>query len=95
MSRRQAQLVNTVRARLSADRGFLFDDRSGRVYTLNASAAFMAARLRQPAPLVELVSALTKTFQTDDEIASRGLEHFLEQLVGEGLGRIEEGDGRG
>ena len=94
-TRRRVQLVDTVRARLSADRGFLFDNRSGRVYTLNASAAFVAERLRQPVRVDEVVAALTAAFQTDDETARRDLERFLDQLVGEGLGRIEEGEGRG
>jgi hypothetical protein len=86
----RVRLVESVRARLSADRGFLFDDRTGRVYTLNRTAAFVVTRLRAGAPPDDVVAAVTEAFQADAPTVRRDLERFLDQVVAEGLGRLEE-----
>ena len=45
----QVRFVDSVRPRFGPDRGFLFDERSGRVFSLNGSGAFAAARLHEHA----------------------------------------------
>ena len=79
------RLQRSVRVRLGADRGFLFDERSGRVYSLNATAALAAAGLRDEKPEGDIVAAVTAEFAVEPAVARRDLVRFLDQLVQEGL----------
>jgi PqqD family protein of HPr-rel-A system len=76
---------DTVRVRLGADRGFLFDQRSGRVYSLNATAAFVAARLRGAEALPAVAAAVAEAFDVDPVAARRDLAAFVADLAAEGL----------
>jgi PqqD family protein of HPr-rel-A system len=85
MTARPVRLRRSVRVRLGADRGFLFDERSGRVYSLNATAALAAAGLRDEKAEAEIVTSVTEEFAVEAAVARRDLERFIEQLVQEGL----------
>ena len=84
------RLVDSVRVRLGAERGFLFDERTGRVYSLNASAAVAAARLRDRQPADEVVSAVVEAFEVDVDTARRDYARFVSHLVEEGLAIVED-----
>lgn len=75
----------SVRVRLGAERGFLFDERTGRVYSLNASAAVAAASLRDEQAATDVVAAVVAAFHVDAETARRDLTRFVAHLVEEGL----------
>ena len=79
------RLQRSVRVRLGADRGFLFDERSGRVYSLNATAALAAAGLRDEKAEADIVTSVTEEFAVEAPVARRDLERFIAQLVQEGL----------
>jgi PqqD family protein of HPr-rel-A system len=85
MTERAVRLQRSVRVRLGADRGFLFDERSGRVYSLNATAAVAAAGLRDEKEEADIVGAVAEEFEVEPEVARRDLERFIAQLVQEGL----------
>jgi hypothetical protein len=85
---------NSVRVRLSADRGFLFEEQSGRVYSLNATAAVAAARIQAGMDDPAVVEVVLATFDVDEPTARRDLERFTRTLVDEGLATVE-GDGGG
>jgi len=85
MTARAVRLQRSVRVRLGADRGFLFDERSGRVYSLNATAAVAAAGLRDEKGEADIVGAVAEAFEVEPEVARRDLERFIAQLVQEGL----------
>ena len=56
-----------VRVRLGPERGFLFDERTGRVYSLNATAALAAAHLEAKATEAEVVRRVVAAFDIDPE----------------------------
>ena len=85
MTGRPVRLQRSVRVRLGADRGFLFDERSGRVYSLNATAALAAAGLRDEKAEAEIVTSVTEEFAVETAVARRDLARFIAQLVQEGL----------
>ena len=85
MTAPRVRLQRSVRVRLGADRGFLFDERSGRVYSLNATAALAAAGIRDEKPEPDIVAAVTEEFAVESAIARRDLDRFIQQLVQEGL----------
>ena len=78
---------DSVRVRLGADRGFLFDERSGRVYSLNASAAMAAAGMRDARDEDDVVTAVVEAFDVDDATARRDFARFVAHLLEEGLVR--------
>ena len=78
-------LQRSVRVRVGADRGFLFDERSGRVYSLNATAALAAAGLRDGTAQADIVAAVVEAFEVEAGVARRDLDRFIEQLCQEGL----------
>lgn len=86
---RRVRLDESVRVRVGPDQGFLFDQRTGRVYSLNASAAFAAARL-QEAPVAAVVAAVVETFDVDEAVAREDLARLVGQLLEEGLAHAEE-----
>jgi hypothetical protein len=86
----RVRFADSVRPRLGPDRGFLFDERSGRVYSLNATAAFAVARIREALPVAAVVAAVVEAFEVDEAAASRDFARFVDQLVAEGLAQIEE-----
>ena len=78
-----------VRVRLGAERGFVFDQRTGRVYSLNASAALAAERIQSAASLTAVVAAVVEAFEVDAATAGRDLATFVAQLVEAGLVTID------
>jgi len=84
---------NSVRVRLSADRGFLFEEQSGRVYSLNATAAVAAARIQAGMDDPAVVEVVLATFDVDESTARRDLERFTRTLVDEGLATVEAASG--
>lgn len=83
---------DSVRVRLSADRGFLFEEQSGRVYSLNASAAVAAARIQAGMDNPAVLEVVLATFDVDEPTARRDLDRFTRTLVDEGLAMEEERD---
>jgi len=76
---------DSVRVRLGADRGFLFDERTGRVYSLNASAAVAAAGLRDAQAAPDVVAAVVAAFDVDETTARGDLARLVAHLIEEGL----------
>lgn len=89
----RVRFTDSVRPRLGPDRGFLFDERSGRVYSLNTTAAFAAARIQEALPVAAVVAAVVEAFEVDEAMAARDFARFVDQLVAEGLARVEERPG--
>lgn len=83
------RLAESVTLRVGEERGFLFDQRTGRVYSLNGTAAFAASRLRAGAPAREVAAALVEVFEVDEETAQADLARFVAQLLEEGLARSD------
>lgn len=81
----RVRFAGSVRVRVGTERGFLFDERSGRVYSLNATGALAAARLHQGASMPTVVDAVTQAFEVDAGTAGRDLDRFVAALVAEGL----------
>jgi hypothetical protein len=90
MTTARVRLNDSVRVRLGAERGFLFDERTGRVYSLNASAAVAAAGLRDRQPSADVVAAVVDAFDVDAETAQRDFARFVSHLVEEGLARVDD-----
>jgi hypothetical protein len=84
---------DSVRVRLSADRGFLFDEQSGRVYSLNASAAVAAARIQAGMDEPAVLEVVLATFDVDEPTARRDFDRFTRTLVDEGLTTVEADSG--
>ena len=80
---------DSVRVRLSADRGFLFDEQTGRVYSLNASAAVAAARIQAGMDEPAVLEVVLATFDVDEPAARRDFDRFTRTLVDEGLATVE------
>lgn len=87
----RVRLADSVRPRFGPDRGFLFDERSGRVYSLNATGAVAAARLHERVPVAGVLAAVADAFEVDPVTAGRDLARFLDQLVLEGLAEVVDG----
>jgi hypothetical protein len=85
---------DSVRVRLGADRGFLFEEQTGRVYSLNASAAVAAARIQAGMDRPAILEVVIATFDVDEPTARRDFDRFARSLVDEGLATLEEA-GRG
>ena len=83
-----------VRVRLGPERGFLFDERTGRVYSLNATAALAAAHLEAKATEAEVVRRVVAAFDIDPETVRRDYNRFVAELLHEGLATIEDEDTR-
>ena len=81
---------DSVRVRLSADRGFLFEEQSGRVYSLNASAAVAAARIQAGMDSPAVLEVVLATFEVEEATARRDFDRFTRTLVDEGLATLEE-----
>jgi hypothetical protein len=90
----RVRFCDSVRVRLSADRGFLFEEQSGRVYSLNASAAVAAARIQAGMDNPAVLEVVLATFEVDESTARRDFDRFTRSLVDEGLATVE-GDSRG
>jgi len=79
------RFVASVSLRLGPERGFLFDQRTGRVYSLNETAALAASRLAVGEGAAEVEAALVDTFDVEAGAAQADFARFVEQLVEEGL----------
>lgn len=82
---RHVHFVESVRVRLGPERGFLFDQRTGQVYSLNASAALAASRIQHGAPVPAVITAVVEAFEVDAVTVRRDLARFVADLVEEGL----------
>jgi hypothetical protein len=87
----QVRFVDSVRPRFGPERGFLFDQRSGRVFSLNSTGAFAAARLHERRSVAEVLTAMVETFDVDEPVARRALVAFVDQLVREGVAEVVDG----
>jgi len=83
------RLRDSVRVRLGAERGFLFDERTGRVYSLNASAAVAAAGLRDHRAVDDVIATVVEAFEVDAATAGLDLARFVGHLIQEGLATVE------
>lgn len=83
------RFAESVTLKAGQERGFLFDRSTGRVYSLNGTAALAAARLMAGAPTGEIVAALVADFEVDRETAAADLERFVGHLVETGLARSD------
>lgn len=90
----RVRFCDSVRVRLSADRGFLFEEQSGRVYSLNATGAVAAARIQAGMDNPAILEVVLATFDVDEATAQRDFDRFTRSLVDEGLA-VVEGVGRG
>jgi hypothetical protein len=81
----------SVRPRFGPHRGFLFDERSGRVYSLNSSGAFAAARIQERLDVADVLAALVDAFEVDAATARRDVAGFVDQLLQEGLAEVVDG----
>ena len=90
----RVRFSDSVRVKLGVDRGFLFEEQSGRVYSLNASAAVAAARIQAGMDSPDILEVVLATFDVDEATASRDFDRFTRALVDEGLATLEE-TGRG
>jgi hypothetical protein len=88
MSDGALQFHVSVRVRLGAERGFVFDERTGRVYSLNASAAVAAAGLRDGKPVDDVVAEVVAAFDVEADTVRRDLARLVGQLVEEGLATV-------
>lgn len=87
----QVRFVESVRPRFGPERGFLFDQRSGRVFSLNGTGAFAAARFHERQPVADVLTAMVETFEVDEPVARRALMVFVEQLLREGVAEVVDG----
>ncbi len=83
------RFAGSVRVRLGPERGFLFDQRTGRVYSVNASGALAAARIQDNAPVPGIISAVVEAFEVDGDTVRRDLARFVAHLVEEGLAECD------
>lgn len=83
------RFAESVRPRLGPERGFLFDERTGRVYSLNAAGALVAARIQGGAPVPDVIAAVVAEFEVDAATARKDFARFVAQLVDEGLARAD------
>jgi hypothetical protein len=87
----RVRFVESVRPRFGPERGFLFDQRSGRVFSLNGTGAFAAARFHERQPVADVLTAMIETFEVDEPVARRALMAFVEQLLREGVAEVVDG----
>jgi len=87
----RVRFVDSVRPRFGPERGFLFDRRSGRVFSLNGTGAFAAARFHERQPVADVLTAMVETFEGDEPVARRALIAFVEQLLREGVAEVIDG----
>jgi coenzyme PQQ synthesis protein D (PqqD) len=83
----RVRLNPSVRLRVGDRQGFLFDERTGRVYSLTATSALAATRLAEDDSIDDVVQAVVRAFDVDDKTARKDLLGFIDQLVREGLAR--------
>ena len=81
------RFAESVTLRVGPERGFLFDQRTGRVYSLNGAAALASARLQAGEPAGDVVAAVVATFDVNAETAGADLARLIAQLIEEGLAK--------
>jgi len=86
----RVRFTDSIRVRLGAERGFLFDERTGRVYSLNASAAVAAKGLRDERSEADVIAAVVAAFDVDAATARRDLARFVAHLLEAGLAIADE-----
>ena len=63
--------------------GVVFDTVSGRFHRVNDAAAFVLERMKQRAPVPEIILQLAEMFAVPVETAARDAEHFMSGLLEE------------
>jgi hypothetical protein len=86
----RVRFTDSIRVRLGTERGFLFDERTGRVYSLNASAAVAAAGLRDEWTEADVIAAVVAAFDVDAATVRRDLGRFVAHLLEAGLATADE-----
>ncbi|MBI2527510.1 MAG: PqqD family protein [Candidatus Rokubacteria bacterium] len=83
------RFAESVTLKVGPERGFLFDQRTGRVYSLNGSAALASFRLSEGAATQDVIAAVLEAFEVDLETVRADLARFVAQLVEEGLASVD------
>jgi hypothetical protein len=81
----RVRFADSVKARLGSERGFLFDERTGRVYSLNSTGALAAAGIQARAPVTQVIADVVEAFEVELTVARQDFARFLAHLVKEGL----------
>jgi uncharacterized iron-regulated protein len=89
----RVRFLDSVRVRLGPERGFLFDQRSGRVYSLNRTAAVAVGRIQAGTSTAAVIEDVVAAFDVDAATVRRDLQRFVEHLLAEGLAETEGVDG--
>lgn len=79
------RFTDSVSVRIGPERGFLFDQRSGRIYSLNASGAFAASKIHNGETVDDVISAITEEFDVDTGTVLQDFAHFATLLIDNGL----------
>jgi len=79
------RFLDSVSIRLGPERGFLFDQRSGRVFSLNGSATLAASRFHDGAATTDVIAAVVEAFDVDAATVRSDLARLVAHLVEEGL----------
>ncbi|MFQ5519772.1 MAG: PqqD family protein [Candidatus Methylomirabilia bacterium] len=85
----RVRFVDSVVLRLGPERGFLFDQRTGRVYSLNASGVLAAQRIQEGIPVPVVIAAVEEAFEVDAITLRRDFTRFVAHLVEEGLAETD------
>lgn len=78
-----------VTVRIGPERGFLFDQRTGRIFSLSSTAAVATERLARGAPVAEAVEAVLAAFDADPATVRAALAQLIAELVQEGLASVD------
>jgi len=62
------------------EEGFIFDPETGNSFVVNQTGLFILKKLREGLSEEEVIKALTKEFEVDENTARRDFYDFLEQL---------------
>lgn len=71
----------------------LLDLETSLYYTLNASGAEVWNAMQTPAPLSQLISAVTKAFSVSEDDCRKDIEALLQELVAAGLASVVAPEG--
>jgi Coenzyme PQQ synthesis protein D (PqqD) len=81
----RVRFLDSVSIRLGSERGFLFEQRSGHVFSLNGSATLAAAGFRDGIPTADVIASVVEAFDVDAATVRADLARLVAQLLEEGL----------
>ncbi|OGL17599.1 MAG: hypothetical protein A3F92_03535 [Candidatus Rokubacteria bacterium RIFCSPLOWO2_12_FULL_71_22] len=84
----RVELASQVTVRLGPERGFLFHQRTGRIYSLSGTAALATARMAEGCSVDQVVDAVLDAFDADGGAVREGLQTLIDDLVREGLATV-------